>query len=161
MPHSHEYFEALRASVSQQQFDFAMEQLGMVSRFLDQDTKRQLSHLADNPARRQLMDEWFGDYVASPVKNVIALIVENGDWDILSELEKKHENVQSQEIVVTSATALSDELIHWLTNELKKMHPVALIQFAVDSALIGGVKMRIGDKEVDYSLQAKCSKFMA
>lgn len=57
--------------------------------------------------------------------------------------------------IVTSATKLSETQKKKVTSALEKKYPDAQITFIVDEAAIGGVKITVGSKQIDMTLQAQ------
>ncbi len=122
--------------------------------------------LADNPkiSDQQIADT-FLSVLKSPVgaeaKNFIAMLVENGRLTLLPEIGAQvHALKNAQEgaadAEITSAFTLSDaqvkELVATLEKKFgRKLNPSVI----VDPALIGGVRVLVGDEVLDTSVRAK------
>jgi F0F1-type ATP synthase delta subunit len=57
--------------------------------------------------------------------------------------------------IVTSATKLSETQKKKVVSALEKKYPDAQISFVVDESTIGGIKITIGSKQIDMTLQAQ------
>jgi F-type H+-transporting ATPase subunit delta len=122
--------------------------------------------LAQNPAvsSQQLVDV-FSEALKAPVgdeaKNFIRALAENARLTLLPEiavqfhaLKNAHEGAADAEI--TSAFALTDAQIGELLVALEKKFGRKLRpSVTVDSGLIGGVRVAVGDEVVDTSVRAK------
>lgn len=123
--------------------------------------------LADNPkVSNQLIVDTFLSVLKSPVnneaKNFISMLVENGRMSLLPEIGAQfHALKNAQEgaadAEITSAFELSDaqvkELVATLEKKFgRKLNPSSV---TVDPALIGGVRVLVGDEVLDTSVRAK------
>ncbi|NLA88855.1 MAG: F0F1 ATP synthase subunit delta [Alcaligenaceae bacterium] len=98
------------------------------------------------------------------VKNFVQLIVENNRWKVLPEiaeqflqLKNKHEGKAIAQI--TSAFELTQEQLKELLTGLEKKFSVTLEpEVKVDPALIGGVRVIVGDQVLDTSVQAQIAR---
>jgi F-type H+-transporting ATPase subunit delta len=98
------------------------------------------------------------------LKNFVGMLVENDRLILLPEIaEQFHALKNAQEgaadAEITSAFALSDAQVKDLVATLekkfgRKLHP----SVTVDSALIGGVRVIVGDQVLDTSVRAKLQK---
>ena len=109
--------------------------------------------------------EAFGAMVKSPMtaeaKNFLAMLVENGRVALLPEIGAQFavlKNAQegAADAVITSAFELSDAQVADLVKTLekkfgRKLNPTV----TVDSSLIGGVRVVVGDEVLDTSVRAK------
>ena len=93
---------------------------------------------------------------AIEVKNVIALIAEKNQ---LSSLEGvKQEKSSAKDAKITTAAALDESKKSEIVEKIEAIHGSMQIMFQTDPNLIGGVKMKIGDREVDNSIRAKLNQ---
>jgi F-type H+-transporting ATPase subunit delta len=122
--------------------------------------------LADNPkvSDQQIIDAFLA-VLKSPVgpeaKNFVAMLVQNGRLTLLPEIGAQfHALKNAQEgaadAQITSAFQLSDAQVKDLIAALekkfgRKLHP----SVEVDSSLIGGVRVVVGDEVLDSSVRAK------
>lgn len=122
--------------------------------------------LAGNPkVSNQLIVDTFLSVLKSPVnneaKNFISMLVENSRMSLLPEIGAQFhvlKNAQegAADAEITSAFELSDaqvkELVATLEKKFgRKLNPLV----AVDPALIGGVRVLVGDEVLDTSVRAK------
>ena len=91
----------------------------------------------------------------------IGILAENERLDVLTQIQELYEQLKSadegiKEAVVSSAYPLDDAQLKNLMSQLEthfgsKLHP----RIVVDSALIGGVKVAVGDQVLDASVRGK------
>ncbi len=161
MPSTHEYLEALRNAVGDGRFALALEQMAIVARALDHDKQQQIARIKDTHQKKELLDEWFGDFIAESVKNTVVLIAGNGDWSVLQECARREQKITEERIIVTSGTRLSPSIEEWFAQELNHIAPHIPVQFDIDESLIGGIKVKVGDREIDYSFKKRLNAFFA
>ena len=99
--------------------------------------------------------------VTPEVKNFVAMLVENGRLNLLPEIAEQFHALKNQQegaadAEITSAFALSDAQVKDLVATLerkfgRKLNP----SVKVDPALIGGVRVLVGDEVLDLSVRAK------
>lgn len=58
-------------------------------------------------------------------------------------------------ILVTSAVPLTTEQTKKIESAFVKNHPKSSIDFRVDPSCIGGIKVTIGSKQIDMTLQSQ------
>jgi F-type H+-transporting ATPase subunit delta len=105
--------------------------------------------------------KFLSDELAIEQQNFVALLVKNKRLDVLSEiydlflgLRNAHECIQ--EAHITSAFPLDDKLLNQLVTELESRFKRKIqATVNVDSALIGGVKVAVGDQVIDASVRGK------
>lgn len=122
--------------------------------------------LVDNPnlTDQQVVDTLLSlvkNSVTTEVKNLIQMLVENDRVTLLPEigvqfqvLKNAHEGSADARIV--SAFPISDAQVKELLTSLEKKFGRKLIPtVTVDSSLIGGVRVEVGDEVLDTSVRAK------
>lgn len=102
--------------------------------------------------------------VSAEAKNFIAMLVENGRFALLPEIGEQFQALKNAQegaadAEITSAFEMSDaqvkELIATLEKKFgRKLNP----SVTVDNALIGGVRVVVGDEVLDTSVRAKLQK---
>lgn len=122
--------------------------------------------LAHNPnVSAKLTAETFLSVLKSPVndeaKNFVAMLTENGRLTLLPEIcaqfhDLKNASEGSADVEIISAFELTETQVQELTATLekkfgRKLHPMV----SVDSSLIGGVRVMVGDEVLDTSVRAK------
>lgn len=98
------------------------------------------------------------------VKNFVQLVIENDRWVALPQiaeqfigLKNKHEGKAIAQI--TSAYEMTQEQVNGLLTALGKKFGVSLEpEVKVDPALIGGVRVIVGDQVLDTSVQAQITR---
>ena len=102
--------------------------------------------------------------VSPEAKNFVGMLVENGRLALLPEIAVqffalKNASEGAADAEITSAFALTDAQVKDLVATLekkfgRKLNPTV----TVDSALIGGVRVTVGDEVLDTSVRAKLQK---
>lgn len=98
------------------------------------------------------------------VKNFVQLVVENDRWLVLPQIAEQFEQLKNAHegkavAQITSAFELTQEQVEDLLKSLEKKFSVSLQpEVKVDSALIGGVRVIVGDQVLDTSVQAQISR---
>ncbi|HZW22953.1 F0F1 ATP synthase subunit delta [Noviherbaspirillum sp.] len=102
--------------------------------------------------------------VSPEAKNFVGMLVENGRLALLPEIAAqffalKNASEGAADAEITSAFALTDAQVKDLVATLekkfgRKLNPTV----TVDSALIGGVRVTVGDEVLDTSVRAKLQK---
>ena len=102
-----------------------------------------------------------GTAVDAELSNFIQLLAENNRLACLPEIAELYEKYKqteegTQEAEIVSAFALNDEQVKSLTPQLEtyfKTHLTTSVK--VDPALIGGIKVVVGDRVLDVSVRGK------
>ena len=130
--------------------------LDAVSRLAETAVDPQIGQLEGDPG---LTDDQFYDIFASvvgadqpdEVKNLLRVVIQNGRVDALPEIA---------DALIETAFPLSDAELKDLLEALAKkfpgvkLHPVV----SVEKALIGGVRVHVGDKLLDASILARLNQ---
>lgn len=105
--------------------------------------------------------------VTPEAKNFVAMLVENGRLTLLPEIGSQFHALKNAaegaaDAEITSAFELTDAQVKDLVATLekkfgRKLNPTV----KVDSALIGGVRVAVGDEVLDTSVRAKLQKMHA
>ncbi len=157
MPSINDYLQALRDAVSEERYSLALAQIQMARQELNESRARELEFAGDSEKRIILLNKWFGDFLTREVKNTLALLAEERKLAGLDEIGGEKE---SEAVIITTARPLTQTLKEWFVKELKSVFPSSRASFKTDQALIGGVKLRAGDREVDASLKARLENIM-
>ena len=96
--------------------------------------------------------------VDEQTKNLVAELVDNGRLSLLAEIEQNaYESTADAEIV--SAFPMDGGQISDLVSALEKKFGRKLIAtVTVDQALIGGVRVTVGDEVLDFSVSARLER---
>jgi len=125
--------------------------------------------LAGNPklSDRQVIETFLSllkSNVSPEAKNFIGMLVENGRLTLLPEIAVQFHALKNAEqgaadAEITSAFALSDAQVKELVATLEKKFGRTLKPTVkVDSSLIGGVRVAVGDQVLDSSVRGKLQK---
>lgn len=92
-------------------------------------------------------------------RNFYGILLRNNDLKLLSKIIEKIEEIDKEkrgvvEVKITSTKKLEQEIIE----KLRKLIKNAEIKEEIDSSLIGGLKIQIGDLLIDGSIKAKLNK---
>ena len=153
MPTLQEYKTALGQVVGEEKFPLALHHLLIAAKFLTEEHLRQLQLCSQNTERLELVEKWFGGFLANEVKNILVLLAEKNQLSLLQEADSGAQT--GQKITVSLPKLLSQDTRHWFIQELQDIYGEVEIYFKEDEKLIGGVKIRVDDKELDYSLKTK------
>ena len=149
-PKLNTYLQALREATGEQ-YELAVGHLRLASKELTPEKIREIES-GGREEKKKLLDSWFGNYLVGEVKNLLTILAEDGSLDLLKELQRDEER---REAVVKTPNTLDEETKSWLREELEKQGGVGRVVFRKDPSLIGGVQIKIGDKEVDNSIKTR------
>jgi F-type H+-transporting ATPase subunit delta len=95
------------------------------------------------------------------VLNLLKLMAENGDIGLVDEVAGRLGQIATGQAIsrkaeITSAVALSDEEKEQIRKRLTAEHGEGLVfTFDVDPALLGGLRVRVGDRLIDNSVASR------
>jgi F-type H+-transporting ATPase subunit delta len=101
------------------------------------------------------------EVTGEPARNFVALLVENGRLGLLPNIRDQYETLKDQregvvEAEIVSAFPLDDAQRASLVADLeRKFSRKVQAAVSIDRALIGGVRIVVGDEVIDASVQAK------
>ena len=134
-------------------------------RLTEPEVLRLLSNPAIAPASRvEALDRIIGDQVSGPQRNLLALMVRRGRFELLPGVIREFRRLYRQregivEATVTSATALDEEEVSALQQRLVAMTGSSIeLRHEVDPALLGGVQVRLGDQLIDGSIRGRLER---
>ena len=138
--------------------------LGAASKTVSSDSKLAAT-LADagksGGDRAAALDKALPKDTAPEVRNLLKLMAENGDIGLVDEVAGRLAQIATGKSVslkaeVTSAIELSDEEKQQIRQRLIAEHGEGLtFTFDVDPALLGGLRVRVGDRLVDNSVASR------
>ena len=122
--------------------------------------------IAGNPRfdRTQLTDIFLASLKVSmdaEAKNLLSMLIENGRLSLLHEIEQQFHELKNAfestaDAQIISAFPMADEQVRDLVVALEKKFGRKLIaSVSVDAALIGGVRVTVGDEVLDSSVSAR------
>lgn len=141
-----------------------LEQLNDVQRRLHRNptVANTLSDANSSPiARMNAVREITPANAASEITQFVRLLVQNGDIHLLGETIRKVRAMvpaigRESDVLITSAHDLSNSEKQSLENQLRKKHGSEVqIQYEVNPDLLGGMRIRIGDEVMDYTVAAR------
>lgn len=111
--------------------------------------------------KEQMLGNIFGGRVHPTLLNFLKVLCRRGRLGSLRSIQVvatqlRQEQTGKLQVIVTSALPLSDDQRNEITEKLRQTQgkePVLIEQ--VDSSLMGGIVIRIGDKVIDGSVQGK------
>ncbi|MEK9165787.1 MAG: F0F1 ATP synthase subunit delta [Patescibacteria group bacterium] len=153
------YLKSLEKIVGQEKFPMALKHLQIAKNFLNSGKKETLEKAADSQTKLKMLEDWFGDFLTNEIKHFLILLSDEQKLSLLDDISEEMKN--AKEVVITTAKPLSDQLKKWLIDELNKIDIDKAVAFkwCLDPALIAGIKIKINDREIDNSVQAKLSMF--
>jgi F0F1-type ATP synthase delta subunit len=159
MPTARDYYSALSEAISETELPLALEHILLAHKSITPSRKQELENAQNIEERKKLLDLWLGEYVVSPVKNLAALIAEAREWNLLSQLVEIIKTEGEEEARVTTAKPLSNPLKKLIRSELAKISEIKSVAFKEDKTLIGGVRIQLGNRQIDYSIKNRLTKF--
>jgi F-type H+-transporting ATPase subunit delta len=122
--------------------------------------------IAGNPRfdRAHLTDIFLASLKVSmdaEAKNLLSMLIENGRLSLLHEIEQQFHELKNAfestaDAQIISAFPMADEQVRDLVVALEKKFGRKLIaSVSVDAALIGGVRVTVGDEVLDTSVSAR------
>lgn len=141
-----------------------LEQLSEVQRRLHRSTAlaSTLSDANSSPiARMNAVREITPANAASEITQFVRLLVQNGDIHLLGETIRKVRTMvpsigNKSDVLITSAQELSSAEKQSLEDKLRSKHGSDIqVQYDVNPDLLGGMRIRIGDEVMDYTVAAR------
>jgi F-type H+-transporting ATPase subunit delta len=128
--------------------------------------------LMTNPAvsatdRIGVLDRILAGDVAGPPRNLLALLVRRGRFDLLPDLIREFRRLHRRregivEATVTSAVPLDPGAADALEEHLVEMTGQRVeLTLAVDPGLLGGLQVRVGDRLIDASARGRLERLRA
>lgn len=151
-----DYAHALKEITGQDKAELALVHLQIARDFLSNERRRKLEQSVSNNERVRLLDQWFGDFIAKEVKHTIALMAEANDVNMLDTLHTKE---TSEKVTLVMAREPDPSFKESIIQEVEGLFPNHPIAFRYDKSLIGGIKIKFGDREVDNSISKKLALF--
>ena len=129
----------------------------------------QVTRLLVNPAipttsRVEVLERILGDEVAGPPRNLFALMVRRGRFELLPAVVREFRRLYARregivEATVTSAAELDEAEQKALLERLVDMTGSRVeMKLRVDPQLLGGVQVRVGDELIDGSVRGRLER---
>ena len=125
-----------------------------------------LSRRIDLDKKSEIIDNVFQNFFGKIEIQMIHLLLKNGDTLLIPELSeyllRKQESVQNtQKVSIVFSKdydqSYKDEVLE-LVQKKFRVKDLSEISFSSDSKIVGGVKIRVGDKIIDGSIVTKINK---
>jgi F-type H+-transporting ATPase subunit delta len=128
--------------------------------------------LMTNPAvpaadRIRVLDRLLGREVSGPPRNLLALLTRRGRFellpDVIREFRRLHRRREGiMEATVTSAAPLEPAAVDAIEARIVDMTGQRVeLTLAVDSGLLGGLQVRVGDRLIDASVRGRLERLRA
>jgi F-type H+-transporting ATPase subunit delta len=128
-----------------------------------------VARLLDDPSRPMaqrsaLVDRLLGKRVRPAVTNLVRLLIERGRLDIIGAIADEFRRLVNAErgivsAIITTAIPLKADETAAIDKRLRAMTGATVeLQVQVDSALIGGLTVRIGDRLIDASVRGRLER---
>ncbi len=150
------YLEALESAVGAENFNFVLSVLTACSEKMGKSGFGELEHCAKNSERASLLDKWFGGLLPEEIKNFIVLLSAEKKTDIIENLKKP--SIKNS-VMITLPPKISDKQKSNITDDIYKITGRRDINFFEDAAIVGGIKIKINDLEIDNSIQSRLKSF--
>jgi F-type H+-transporting ATPase subunit delta len=118
-------------------------------------------------ARERLLDRLLGGAVSGPPRNLLALLVRRGRFELLPAVGAEFRRLYRLregivEATVTSAAPIDPAEIRVLEERLAATAGARVeLSLKVDPALIGGLQVRLGDRLIDGSVRGRLERLRA
>lgn len=160
------YAEALvEISIQKNKIQSYQEELkGIVSIY---NSQLDLKLLFINPqvkteVKKEIAEKLFGNQIDSDLLNFLKLLFDRGRIKFLpsiadefNKLADKHKNVLSMTIIASAP--LDEKQINSIKEKYRKLYNATSVNASneIDTSLLGGVKVRIGDKVIDGTVKGR------
>ncbi len=141
--------------------------LGEVADTLDTDPKL-AALLSDKGksvgAKNKALNAKLSSDMPAEISNLLSLLIQEGDLNLLPEIASALTNAASGQVTpikaeITSAVELSADEQEQIRRSLTKQYGEGLVfTFQVDSSLLGGLRVRVGDRLMDNSVASRLTK---
>jgi F-type H+-transporting ATPase subunit delta len=117
----------------------------------------------DFDERAKALDAALPKGTPAEIKNLLKVMLQDGNLNLLSDVSVSLGRVVSGQQApvkaeITSAVELSDKEMNALRESLSKQFGADLVfSFRVDPALMGGLRVRVGDRLIDTSVASRLS----
>jgi len=106
----------------------------------------------------------FEGEIQDKTSNFIRVLGESKRISLIPQISKEYKKLLSgtkgsNDVIVTSAFAMTDEQLNKIAQSLKGRYGESLnVEQVVDNSLIGGFSIKCGDEVTDYSIKGKLEK---
>jgi F-type H+-transporting ATPase subunit delta len=128
-----------------------------------------LARAIDNPAvpfqyRRDAIAELLGDRVVPQVRNLALLLAQRGRFSLMARVSDQYDDLVRQwrgirGVTVVTPTPLDRAELAELQRRIERYSGAKVeVNTAVDPSLVGGLRVRIGDLEIDDSVHGRLQR---
>jgi F-type H+-transporting ATPase subunit delta len=125
--------------------------------------------LMTNPAvaaadRIGVLDRLLGDDVSGPPRNLLALLIRRGRFDLLPDIIREFRRLHRRregivEATVTTAAPLDQTAVAAIEARIVAMTGQRVeLSVAIDPGLLGGLQIRVGDRLIDASVRGRLER---
>lgn len=145
---------------------------------IEQELKAVLGSLKDNPdlyklikhpsieasVKKGLLERIFASVVSKPVFNTLQLLIDRGREDVLEAFVNDYVNIASEALgqasaIVYTPVALPETELARISATFSQVTGKQIrVESVIDKSLLGGIKVRIGDRLYDGSLSGKLAR---
>ena len=121
----------------------------------------------DDQALEGLILGGLGERLDGPARNLVQLLIENARLTLVSQIREQYEALRREhegvlEASIISAMPINDAQVDGLRSALEKKYGRKVnTQVEVDPSLIGGVRIKVGDKVIDATVRGKLDAMAA
>jgi len=114
--------------------------------------------------REKIVAQLLGSRISKPAFNLVRLLVQRGNLELLGPIADAYQRLLNHHrgvvsALVTSATALTGDEDAAVRARVAQLTGTTVdVQTAVDSSLIGGLTVRIGDRLIDASVRGRLER---
>jgi len=118
------------------------------------------THIPESQKRRAM--DALTEEMTTSTRNFLKILIDNGRTEILEDVVPRYEDLVEEyqgkvEVELTTAVELSDEMLDRFKSRLGEILDgrEVMLETYVDSDLVGGAIVRVGEKQVDGSVRGQ------
>ena len=123
-----------------------------------------LTHRVPTEDKIKILKSVLGDSISELEFEFVSHLLEDGHFILYPEIVKRIQFLVDSDssiinVKITSPQSISDEEINKIQNEIEgQLHKSVIMQTEIDPALLGGIKLRVGNTLIDSSVSAQLEK---
>jgi len=121
-----------------------------------------LSQKVDKNAKKDVVKNIFSGRIRSELLNLLMLLIDKGRVMLVPGIAKEFDRLADQKekvltMKIISAVPLEDEQVNKIKEKYRSMYNASSVkaELEIDNSLIGGVKVKIGDKVFDGTVKSQ------
>ena len=105
-----------------------------------------------------------GDKISDIVMDLMVLLIENGHMMLFGEVVKRFDYLKDKDseiikVQITSVSKLSDDEVQKISSTIEnKIQKKLNVKIDIDTSLVGGIKLRVGNTLIDGSISNRLQK---